>query len=101
MRRLLLIPLTLALLALTPAVAGSLVGPPRGFIGISPQGFPDGEDYELMSEAGITSVRLPLNWSEIEPDARSRFDQNWEFLDGQVQFAAENGMTPFFFVWGT
>jgi hypothetical protein len=101
MHRLLLIPLTLALLALTPAVAGSLVGPPRGFIGISPQGFPNGEDYELMSEAGITSVRLPLNWSEIEPDARARFDQNWSFLDGQVKAAAENGMTPFFFVWGT
>ncbi|MFP5388829.1 MAG: hypothetical protein ACLGG5_05960 [Thermoleophilia bacterium] len=38
MRRLLLIPLTVALLALTPATAGSLTLPPHGFIGISPQG---------------------------------------------------------------
>ncbi|HVY79037.1 MAG TPA: hypothetical protein VG898_11075 [Solirubrobacterales bacterium] len=101
MRRLLLIPLTLAVLALTPAMAGSLVVPPRGFIGISPQGFPDGDDYELMREAGITSVRLPMNWAGIEPRARDRFDPDWSFLDGQVQLAAENGMTPFMFVWGT
>ncbi|HKT82952.1 MAG TPA: hypothetical protein VJQ84_03860 [Solirubrobacterales bacterium] len=101
MRRLLLIPLTLALLALTPAMAGSIVTPPRGFIGISPQGFPDADDYELMREADITSVRLPMNWAEIEPDPRSRFAPNWDFLDGQVELAAENEMTPFMFVWGT
>ena len=67
MRRLLLIPLALALLALTPATAGALVLPPHGFIGISPQGATDDTDYELMEEAGIDSVRLPLNWAEIEP----------------------------------
>lgn len=101
MRRLLLIPLTLAVLALTPAVAGSIIPLPHGFIGISPQGTPDDDDYALMEEAGITSVRLPMNWAEIEPRARDRFDPNWEFLDGQVEFAAEHGLRPFMFVWGT
>jgi hypothetical protein len=102
MRRLLLIPIALAALALTPPPAGSLVAvPPHGFIGMSPQGYTEGEDYELMAEAGVTSVRLPLNWAEIEPEARDRFAPRWEWLDSQVGFAAENGMSPFLFVWGT
>jgi hypothetical protein len=101
MRRLLPIPLIAALLALTPATAGSLTLPPPGFIGISPQGFPDGGDYELMHEAGITSVRLPMNWAAVEPEARDRFAPRWEFLDGQVEAAAENHMRAFMFVWGT
>jgi hypothetical protein len=103
MRRLLLIPLTAALLALTPAIAGSslVVAPPHGFIGISPQGFTGGDDYELMELAGITSVRLPIKWAEIEPDARDRFAPHWEGLDEQVALAAEHGMTAFPFFWGT
>jgi hypothetical protein len=101
MRRLFLIPLALAVLALIPARAGSLVLPPRGFIGISPQGATFPHDYELMAEAGITSVRLLLNWAEIEPKARDRFAPLWEGLDEQVQYAAEEGIRPFFFVWGT
>jgi hypothetical protein len=102
MRRLLLIPLTLALLALSPAVAGSLVvGASPGFIGISPQGVTDESDYELMELAGISSVRLPMNWAEIEPEARDRFSPNWEAFDEQVALAAEHGMTAFPFLWGT
>lgn len=101
MRRFLLIPLTLVLLGLTPATAGSLVLPPHGFIGISPQGATDDSDYELMEEAGITSVRLPMNWAEIEPQARDRFTPLWEGLDQQVGDAAEHGIRAFMFVWGT
>src|SRR5262249_28739937 len=101
-RLLLLIPLALVLLALVPATAGSLVGvPPHGFIGLSPQGETDAEDYELMAEAGVTSVRLPLNWVGVEPLARSRFDPQWSWIDDQVRYAAENGLRVFFFVWGT
>jgi len=102
MRRLLLIPLAIALLALTPAMAGSRrAAAPPGFIGMSPQGFPGADDYALMREAGITSVRLPMAWSGIVPEARDRFSPHWEFLDEQVEFIAENGMHPFMFIWGT
>lgn len=103
MRRLLLIPLTVALLALTPAMAGSslFVVPPQGFIGISPQGVTDGDDYELMELAGISSVRLPMNWADIEPEASERFAPDWEGFDQQVALAAEHGMTAFPFLWGT
>lgn len=101
MRRLLLIPLAVALLALSPATAGSLTLPPHGFIGISPQGATGPTDYELMSEAGITSVRLLLDWAEIEPEARDRFAPRWENLDAQIQYAAENHLRVFLFLWGT
>lgn len=102
MRRLLLIPLTVALLALSPAVAGSRVPvAPRGFIGISPQGVTDATDYELMAEAGIESVRLPLNWAGLVPNAEERFDPEWAPFDEQVALAAEQGLRAFPFVWGT
>lgn len=102
MRRLLIVPLAAALLALTPAMAGSLVlAPPPGFIGMSPQGFTDGTDYELMREAGIASVRLPLNWAEVEPGAADRSHPNWHWLDEQVGLASAHGITAYFFVWGT
>jgi hypothetical protein len=104
MRRALLIPLTaalLALLALGAAPAGSRLPPPRGFIGISPQGVADDSDYELMQEAGISSVRLPVSWAGIEPEARNRFSPEWGPLDEQVGLAAEHGITAFFFLWGT
>lgn len=101
MRRLLLIPLTVALLALTPAMAGSLPGAPSGFIGISPQGYTESADYELMREAGITSVRLPMNWHDLVPNAHERFDPNWGWFDEQVGLAAEHGLRAFPFVWGS
>jgi hypothetical protein len=101
MRRLLLIPLTAALLALSPATAGTVALPPVGFIGMSPQGATDADDYALMEEAGITSVRLPLSWAGVEPDARYRFAPLWEGLDEQVGLAAEHGIRIFMFIWGT
>src|SRR4051794_19137523 len=90
MRKLLLIPLTVALLALTPAMAGSRVGaPPRGFFGMSPQGATGATDYELMAEAGVETVRLPMNWADLAPKAAERFDPNWSLFDEQVALAAE------------
>ncbi len=101
MRRLLLIPLTATLLALTPASAGTATLPPLGFIGMSPQGATEASDYALMEEAGITSVRQPLNWASIEPRAGDRFAPRWEGLDEQVGLAAEHGIRTFMFLWGT
>src|SRR5262245_49356298 len=99
LRRLLILPLTAALLALTPAMAGSLsLAPPAGFIGMSPQAVTDGSDYALMREAGITSVRLPLSWAGIEPSFADRRDPDWSWLDEQVGLAAEQGITIYFFV---
>jgi hypothetical protein len=103
MRRFLLIPLTATLLALTPTMAGSalVVAAPHGFIGISPQGETGDYDYELMELAGVASVRMPMSWAGIEPEAGDRFDPNWKGFDKQVALAAEHGLTVFPFVLGT
>jgi polysaccharide biosynthesis protein PslG len=101
MRRLLLIPLVATLLALTPGSAGApVVRAPAGFIGMSPQGNTAAQDYELMREAGISSVRLPMNWHDLMPNAYERFDPNWGWFDEQVGFAAEHGLRAFPFIWG-
>jgi hypothetical protein len=101
MRRLLLIPFTVALLALVPATAGARLLPPPGFIGISPQGATDESDYELMQLAGVESVRLPLNWASIEPEASDLYEPDWSGFDAQVAHAAEHELTVFPFLWGT
>lgn len=103
MRRLaiLLLGVGVALLVLAPATTGFGARAPLGFFGISPQGQTGAEDYELMREAGLRSVRLPLNWAQVEPRARDRRDPAWWWLDEQVGLAAEQGMTAFPFVWGT
>ncbi|HET7485642.1 MAG TPA: hypothetical protein VFJ64_09750, partial [Solirubrobacterales bacterium] len=92
--------LIVALLALAPTAAASPVLP-RGFVGISPQGVTTGSDYELMQLAGIESVRMPLAWASIEPDAANLDDPNWSAFDVQVERAAQHGMRVFPFLWGT
>jgi len=91
-----------ALLALAPTAPAALAAPiPPGFFGISPQGGIEASDYELMREAGIESVRLPLSWPTIEPLASSRWSPDWAGLDEQVGLAAKQGMSVFLFAWGT
>ena len=84
MRRSLLILLAVVLLAPTAAAAASTTVP-RGFIGISPQGATQGSDFELMQLAGIESVRLPMDWASIEPDAAELEDPHWSSFDVQVE----------------
>jgi hypothetical protein len=99
MRKLAPIVAVLALLAsASPAAATTL---PYGFVGISPQ-TPAGEpDYELMSEAGIESVRLPLYWTAVERYSPLLKSPDWTEFDRSVSLAAEAGMRVFPFVWGT
>src|SRR6266487_2939096 len=100
MRRLLLIPLVLALLGSFPGAAAARLAPP-GFIGISPQSTADNSDFELMELADIESARLPMIWEGIEPEASDRFDPRWAWFDRQVELAAEHGIRIFPFVWGS
>lgn len=94
-RRLILIP-ALLLLALAPATARAYL--PPGFIGISPQNAGTAKDYKLMAEAGIYSVRLPLNWASIEPENPAFSERHWSGFDREVRLAAEQGLTVFPFI---
>ncbi len=96
-RKLALIATVVALLAV-PARAGADM--PPGFIGIAPQGATTGEDFALMAEAGVTSVRLPLAWGAVDPFGPQLVAPDWSGFDRSVALAAENGIRIFPFVYG-
>jgi hypothetical protein len=89
----------IALLALTPAVAQAYL--PAGFIGVSPQSAANGKDFELMSEAGVDSVRLPLYWSGIEARDPEFAEPDWSSFDREVELAAESNIRVMPFVLST
>jgi hypothetical protein len=65
---------------------------PAGFIGVSPQSPANRIDYELMREAGVRGVRLPLNWSGIQPQSPRLAESNWTTFDHEVELTAEQGI---------
>ncbi|HEU5254031.1 MAG TPA: hypothetical protein VFU16_11980 [Solirubrobacterales bacterium] len=85
--------LVLVLLAATPAAAHAYL--PTGFVGISPQSGGTAKDYELMREAGILSVRQPLNWAQVEPEIPAFTERRWEGFDHEVRLAARAGQEIF------
>src|SRR6185436_9146944 len=89
-----LIPILLfLLLAAMPAAASAYL--PTGFVGISPQSGGTAKDYELMREAGILSVRQPLNWAQVEPETPAFTERRWEAFDHEVRLAARAEMEIF------
>ncbi|MBK5220077.1 MAG: hypothetical protein JJE35_09875 [Thermoleophilia bacterium] len=95
-----LIPL-LVLLALALPAASARADIPHGFIGVSPQSPAKVSDYELMREAGITSVRLPLYWVGTQSASPYLADPNWSSFDHEVAIAAREGIRIMPFVWGS
>lgn len=87
----------LVLLPLLAAPTGAVAMPP-GFFGISPQSVPNEPDYELMEEAGLRSVRLPLPWPQIEPVSPFVKEPDWSGFDLGVELAARHGMVVMPFV---
>jgi hypothetical protein len=81
---------TLAVMA-APQTASAYL--PPGFFGIVPQEPPSETDYQLMEEAGVRSVRLPLFWSEVQPARPSVKRPDWSVVDFEVERAAEHGMS--------
>ncbi|HYP56057.1 MAG TPA: hypothetical protein VEQ41_07140 [Solirubrobacterales bacterium] len=86
-------------LLLAPAAAAGQA--PPGFIGISPQSDPDEKDYELMAQAGLTSIRLPLFWSHLESADPALVPTEWDSFDRAVEMAARYELRVMPFVWGT
>jgi hypothetical protein len=91
--------LALVLAAVWPAAAQAYL--PSGFIGVSPQSPASSSDFELMREAGIESVRLPLYWTVVQAKAPTVADPDWSGFDHEVKLAAESGIRVMPFVWGS
>ncbi len=98
-RKTLLIPLLLVLATTWPAAAHAYL--PPGFIGISPQSAASAKDFELMREAGVEKVRLPLYWSVVQESSPLIAGADWDGFDREVKLAAEAGIRVMPFVWGT
>jgi hypothetical protein len=95
LRKCWLLAVVLALLTV-PASARAYL--PPGFIGVSPQNSTNAHDYDLMAEAGIDSVRLPLFWAGVEAQDPSIVRPNWSGFDREVELAAEAGIRVMPFV---
>jgi len=91
----------LVLLLAVPAGAAARTAPPGFAIGISPQTPAGDGDYALMQEAGVQSLRLPLNWASVEGHSPFLVAPDWSGFDHSVALAAKYGMRVFPFVWGT
>jgi len=100
-RRLTIAAALAALLALPAAPARARTAPPGFAVGVSPQTPADPLDYGLMQEAGVRSLRLPLNWASVEEYSPYLVEPDWSGFDRSVELAAEYGMRVFPFVWGT
>ncbi|MDQ3724705.1 MAG: hypothetical protein M3335_02245 [Actinomycetota bacterium] len=88
----------LAFLLLAVAPAGARADLPPGYVGVSPQNFGTERDYRLMREAGVYSVRLPLNWAGIEQENPAFAERRWEGFDHEVRLAAREGIEIFPFI---
>jgi hypothetical protein len=91
--------LALAVAAIVPASAHAYL--PEGFIGVSPQSPANSADFELMRQAGIDSVRLPLYWSQVQAKPPTEADADWSGFDREIKLAAEAEIRIMPFVWGS
>ncbi|MFI5121569.1 MAG: beta-galactosidase [Vicinamibacteria bacterium] len=67
-------------------------------IGVVPQRPFDAAETKVMTEAGISSVRVWFSWAQVE-GKRGEFD--WGLLDETVAANADGGLTTLPFLFGT
>jgi hypothetical protein len=99
MRRIGVVMVVLAALLVLPGAASAYL--PPGFVGISPQNPLGHKDFELMEEAGVDNVRLPMFWSGIEGKSPLLVRPDWSGFDKEVELAAEDDVRISPFVWGS
>ena len=88
-----------ALVLLAPQAEGD--GGPVGqtlTFGVVPQRPFDGAEAELMTNAGIGSVRVWFSWAQVE---RQRGDYDWGLVDATVSANAGGGLATLPFLFGT
>src|SRR4051794_15643595 len=89
-----------ALIAGVPPAAGGdgEAFHPQLTVGVVPQRAFDDAEGELMTEAGITSVRVWFSWAQVEARQGER---DWSLLDDTVADNARAGMSTLPFLFGT
>ena len=81
-------------LALTPAASAAA---PKGFFGVMPQGPLTDEDFSLMGDANLGTLRFEIPWPAVDPSSAPD-DYDWSSVDATVTGAARNGVALLPFV---
>lgn len=86
----------LTVVAALGASAGTAQALPAGFWGVVPQSDLSTEQFQRLSQGGVQSIRLGLNWGLVQPDRGG--DYQWSGFDSQLEAAAKAGIRvlPFF-----
>jgi polysaccharide biosynthesis protein PslG len=64
---------------------------PRDFFGVVPSGYDSNAEMERMAANGVGSVRVLVNWVNVEPQQGVR---NWSYYDDYVGRLAAAGLRP-------
>jgi hypothetical protein len=92
---------TALVLSLTMGAAtSSAAKAPGDFFGVASQTSLGSADFTRMGEGKVGSLRLIVNWAEIDPSAAAD-DSNWSSVDPLVLEAARNGVDVLPFLVGT
>ncbi|HEY2715525.1 MAG TPA: hypothetical protein VGI73_04815 [Solirubrobacterales bacterium] len=81
---------------LSLAFAATAQALPVGFWGVVPQSDLSAEQFQRLSQGGVESIRLGLNWGSIQPNRGGEYQ--WGGFDAQLESAAKAGIRvlPFF-----
>jgi hypothetical protein len=90
--------IALAAAALAAAPQGAAARTPAGFFGVVANGPLVAGDYARMGSGGVGKLRFLLSWRDVQP-APGTFD--WSRVDAIVAGAAEQGIEPLPFVFGS
>jgi hypothetical protein len=89
--------LTVASLVLA-VFASAAQAVPSSFWGVVPQATPSEAQFQRLKRGGVRSVRIPLNWANVEPTQGS--SPQWGVTDALVKGAAQSGLEVLPFVAG-
>jgi hypothetical protein len=87
-----------AILAMAAFAANASALPAR-FFGVVPQSQLSAEDFKVLKEGKVQTMRVPLVWSAVQPKKGGAY--NWSTSDPTVELAAKNGIELLPFLIGT
>jgi len=98
-RRAVLVALFLACLTVPSTGSGpARAAAPATFWGVNPVTVPTEAQIQQVAAGGIGSIRVPLNWSTVQPVAGK---PDWASFDAQVEAPARHNLQILPVIWGS
>jgi hypothetical protein len=86
-----------ALLLAVPAAPAAPI--PASFWGVNPVTVPTDAQVERIAAGGVGSIRVPLDWSQVQPSAGA--EPQWDAFDRLVEGPAHQHMQTLPVIWGS